>query len=307
MNETLISNSLRSGDTVGVVAVSGPVEGVLLEKGISVLKEWGLNVILGENVLGNTGYLAGTDHQRSNDLNSMLARRDVKAVFFARGGYGSMRILNSIDYRQLEKSPKPLVGMSDLTALQMAMFNKLRLVTFAGPSLAGQLAKGLDAISKESLFNLLFSDIDSKSLIPQDALNSLKVIREGKATGPLLGGCLSMITALMGTNHSPHYSGAIMVLEDIGEPAYRIDRMFTQLKLSGVLDNLRAIILGHFVGPKGACLRDQAGDLAFDLTRDSEIPIIKGYPHGHALPNLTLPMGATVYLDTSNPEFRIIA
>lgn len=307
MNKSLTPSPLKSGDTVGIVAVSGPVDVTLLERGISELEQWGLNVICGKNVLVNNGYLAGTDNQRSDDLNSMLARREVKAVFFARGGYGSMRILNNINYQQLKYSPKLLVGMSDLTAIQMAIFNKLGLVTLAGPSLAGQLAKGIDSMSDDRLYNLLFNDIFSQSLLPGGSLETVVVVREGIARGPLLGGCLSMVSALIGANHSPDYSGSIMVLEDVSEPAYRIDRMFTQLKLSGILDNLGGLILGHFIGPKGVCLQDHAAQLALDMTRDSAIPIIKGYPHGHTLPNLTLPIGATVKLDTSNLEFRVIA
>jgi muramoyltetrapeptide carboxypeptidase len=307
LKEMLVPDPLKPGDKVGVISISGPVDEELLNRGISVLRSWGLAPVTGPNVLRRTGYLAGADQERLSDLELALNNREVKAIYFARGGYGSMRILDKIPVASLVSSPKMLIGMSDLTALQMSLVRRAGLVSFAGPTLAGQVAKGLDSISHDHLVDYLFLPSSQWKPIPEGLKQDLSVIRHGGSQGIILGGCLSILSALLGTSHLPNFDGAILLLEDINEPEYRIDRMFTQLKLAGVLDRISALILGHFIGPKGERLDQSVAALASELTPNTVTPIIGGFPHGHRLPNLTVPIGARMNLDTYSMELSFHA
>jgi muramoyltetrapeptide carboxypeptidase len=296
---------LKEGDRVGVIAISGPVEEDLLERGVRELSSRGLIPILGDNVLKRNDYLAGTDKERLSDFVTMCEREDIRAVYFARGGYGCMRILDGIPLDILRKRPKMLIGMSDLTALQLFLYANSGLVSLAGPTLADQLAKGLDSSSSEQLFRLMFNIGEACPLFQPEDLNQAVTRRRGIAEGPLLGGCLSMLTSMIGTGLIPSLDSAILILEDINEPLYRIDRMFMQLKLAGILDRVSGIILGHFIDPEGNPLDEEVARIALELTALSGIPIIGNFPHGHALPNLTIPIGAGIRFDTSSMLFEL--
>jgi len=296
--------ALEPGDTIGVVAPSGPPDPHLLEAGVGVLARMGFKVSIGKNVGRLNGYVAGTDRERSDDLNSMLNDPDIRAILFARGGYGSMRILESVDLNAVMSDPKPLLGMSDISALQLSLYAKCGLVTFSGPMVASQIGEGLDNLSEAFLIRSLTEPAHNRDLWPQAAA-SIRPLRSGRAAGPLLGGCLSLVTALMGTAHCPDFTGAALILEDIQEPAYRLDRMLTQLKLAGVLDSVGGIVLGHFVGPEGEDQADQVERIVMELLGGNRIPVVSRYPHGHVLPNLTIPHGATVTLDTATSELKV--
>jgi hypothetical protein len=162
----LIPAPLRPGDTVGVVAASGPIAPELLETGTEYLLSKGFRVTLGDHILERNDYLAGTDDHRCFDLNSMIRDPDVRAILFARGGYGIMRILDSIDHEAISADPKILLGMSDLTALQLSLYSSCNLITFAGPMIAGQIAEGLDPISEEWLFKALGEQAEGRNLWP---------------------------------------------------------------------------------------------------------------------------------------------
>jgi muramoyltetrapeptide carboxypeptidase len=295
--ELLVPAPLRHGDLVGVVSPCGPVKAANLNQGLRFLEENGLRPLVGINAIECQGYLAGTDEQRLRDMNSMLRLPEVRGIIFARGGYGSMRLLDSVDCEAISKDPKLLVGMSDITALQLSLYARCGLVTFSGPMLAGQVSQGLDPLSEKSLKCSLFEPVAGRNLV-LDSRAELVVLRHGQARGPLLGGCLSLIAALVGTRHFPDVAGAILFLEDTHEPPYRIDRMLFQLKLAQILDKLAGIILGHFVGPREKDLVDEVECIALELTRKNPIPIISRLPHGHTLPNLTIPHGVEVAIGT---------
>ncbi|MBI5250437.1 MAG: LD-carboxypeptidase, partial [Desulfomonile tiedjei] len=268
------------------------------------LEHSGFRGVPGRHALERNDYLAGTDDQRSSDLNAMLRDPGIRAIVFARGGYGLMRILESIDYDAITADPKILLGMSDVTALQLSLSRTCNLVTLAGPMLVGQVAAGLDPISEEWLIKALVEPIGDKNLWPGEELGT-RVLRPGKASGVLIGGCLSLITALLGTDHSPDFRGKILLVEDVGEPLYRIDRMLTQLKLSGVLADIAGLVLGHFVGPDQTDLAEDVERMALQFTWDNPVPVISRYPHGHRLPNLTLPIGVTVAMDVQSHMLRV--
>jgi muramoyltetrapeptide carboxypeptidase len=294
--KSLLPRPLAAGDTVAVVAACGPPIPETLDAGIKFVTALGFRVRTGKYLAARDNYLAGTDEQRSSDLNDMLRDPEVRGVFLARGGYGAMRILDMTDLDAVLRRPKWIVGMSDVTALQLSLFARCGLITLSGPMVAGQIGEGLDTTSEHWLRMALTRSFESRDLFPED--QPVRALRRGIARGPLLGGCLSLITALTGTGHSPDYSGAVLFLEDIGEAPYRIDRMLTQLKLAGILDGLSGLILGHFIGPDGNDLAPEAERLVLEMTRSHPIPVISGFPHGHKLPNLTLPHGARVELDT---------
>lgn len=300
----IIPAPLKRGDLVGIVAPSGPTDTELLNMGIEFLRGLGFNVLAGCNVNAQCGYLAGPDGQRCRDFNAMLREPRVRGVCFARGGYGVMRILDAIDIEAVRTDPKILLGMSDITALQLSLFTRAGLVTFAGPMPAGQMAAGLDSVSAESLVTALTTPVEPRDLFISSP--GVRVLRSGKASGVLIGGCLSLVCALLGTAHSPDYADAILFLEDVNEPAYRIDRMLTQLKLAGILARIRGMVLGHFMGSdENGNLGSTVEKIALELTEDNPVPVVSRFLHGHTLPNLTVPHGAPADLDTHIPSLVV--
>lgn len=297
---------LQRGDVVGIAAASGPADEALLMKGAQFLEHLGFRPQLGRFVCERNGYLAGGDDTRCLDLNAMLSDPSVRAVAFARGGYGVMRLLESIDHSAVMRDPKPLLGMSDLTALQLALFARHRLVTLSGPMVAGQIAEGLDPISEQSLSEALGRTFFGRDLFSTCA-DAIRIERHGRVRGVLLGGCLSLVTSLLGTPYSPDYRDAVLFLEDVNEPLYRIDRMLVHLKLAGVLAHIAGFVLGQFIGPAGEDLGEDTTRLVAELTADSSRPVISHFPHGHRLPNLTLPHGAAVELDTRHRSLVVLS
>ena len=300
----LIPPPLEPGDLLGLVAASGPAEPEMLDEGIRVLQAAGFRVRTGCHLYECTGYLAGTDEQRCQDLNDMLGDAEIRGVFFARGGYGIMRLLDSVDHGAIQRDPKLLVGMSDVSALSLSLYAHCGLVTYAGPMVAGQVGSGLDELSAKWFVRALTEPLNGRNLLP-DA-TPVRVVRPGRARGPLIGGCLSLVTALMGTNHAPDFRGAILFLEDVNEPAYRIDRMLTHLKLASVLDRVAGIVLGHFSRKGLPDLTHEAADILSGLIADRQIPLLAGFPHGHVLPNLTIPHGALVEMATDPPALAVV-
>jgi muramoyltetrapeptide carboxypeptidase len=265
---------------------------------VAYLEERGFSVRLGCFVDERQSYLAGTDEQRCADLNDMLRDPEISGICLARGGYGAMRLLEKLDYDAVRRQPKLLIGMSDVTALQLSLFNRCGLVTLAGPMIAGQVGKGLDELSAQWLVKGLTEPLAARDLF--DVNSDLRVLRPGQARGCIVGGCLSLVTALLGTEFSPDYSETILFLEEVHESLYRVDRMLTQLRLAGVFDVASAIICGHFLGPGGKRLDRDVDKVLLDLTRGRPLPIVAGFPHGHTLPNVTIPHGIPVELNTDS-------
>jgi len=282
------------GDVVGVVAPSSPIEEERLAAGLRVLEGWGLVPRLGESVLAREAYLAGPDSARRRDLTAMLVDPDVRAIFCARGGYGSQRIVPSIDLRVLHGDPKPIVGCSDVTALLAAVVQE-GVAAFHGPMVATDVARGLTARSATHLWSTLSdAGFQFQAEVPTP-------IRPGRATGRLVGGCLSVIATTLGTPWALDTDGAILFLEDVHEWPYRIDRLLLQLHQAGLLDRVAGVVFGTM-----AACRSANGATALDVVRDAfadaPFPVGFGLPSGHdpaetGVENLTLPLGLTVELD----------
>jgi muramoyltetrapeptide carboxypeptidase len=237
---------LRRGDLIGLVApASPPLDESRLHSGVRYLESLGYRVRLGRHLHRHHGYLAGTDAQRAEDFNGFLRDREVRAIFAVRGGYGTPRLLPLIDYAAAQKDPKIVVGYSDITALQMALWRRAGLITFAGPMLAADLAGRRDAFAEETFWRMLTSK-GRGARLPQPSRTRLRCRRPGKARGRLLGTNLSLLVSSLGTPFSPTYRGAILLLEDVGEQFHRLDRMLTQLRNAGVLQNLDVLFVGKF-------------------------------------------------------------
>jgi len=239
-------------------------------------------------------YLAGPDHDRVSDLHQMFSDPDIKAIFCARGGYGSARILNNIDFDLIQKNPKIIVGFSDLTALLIAIYKQSGLITIHGPTLS-------DLPKNRNWPNL--SRLITTSHRPQVFFTRGKVINKGKASGILLGGNLSIICSLLDTPFLPSFEGVILFLEEKGESPYRLDRMLTQLLLSDRLDRLSALVIGEIedCGEEeiiNSLLEERLGTL--------NIPVVTGLPVGHGVENISLPLGLPALLDTERMLLEIV-
>ena len=215
-----------------------------------------------------------------------------------------MRLLDAVDCESLREDQKLIAGMSDLTALQLSLFTRCRLVTLSAPMTAGQIGNGPDELTRQSFVYALMSPLPGRDLLTQ-VRDKVTVLKHGQGSGYLVGGCLSMICALLGTPHCPDFRDCVLFLEDVNEPLYRVDRMLTQLKLAGILDRINGLILGHFLGPRRANLQREVEKLAMELTERAHYPAISGFPHGHALPNLTIPHGMPCRLETEVPLLTI--
>jgi len=295
---------IRPGDTVGVVAPAGVVDGERLGRGVRVLEDWGLRVVTGEAVLQRHGYLAGTDEARRNDIQRMLADPAVRALIAARGGFGCQRLVPHLDLSVLRDRPKPLVGFSDVTALLMAWVEAGTLAIH-GPMVAADLAAGLSATSLEHLWRLLSDPTYCWEVaVPV-------TVRPGRATGRLLGGCLSVLATLLGTPWAPPTRGAVLFLEDVNEWPYRVDRLLTQLRQAGMLGGLAGLVLGSMEG-----CPEQEGIGVLDVVReafaDAPFPVGFGVPAGHRtaetdIEHVALPLGVPVELDTERGVLRALA
>jgi muramoyltetrapeptide carboxypeptidase len=286
----IIPPSVARGATLGVVAPAGPVKPDALERGTTLLRAWGFEVRLGEHVLARRRYCAGTAEQRADDLHAMMGAPDVAAVICARGGYGTARVLPLLDAEVFRRNPKLVCGYSDVSPLLGYLVERCGLVALHGPMVASDLAKGVSDRTAARLCALLAAPASHWSQSVSEALAG------GIAVGPLVGGCLSSLVALLGTPYAIETAGAVLLLEDVAERPYRLDRMLTQLQLAGKLDAVAGVILGSFAHCDGA-----DGDVAADVFREFfagvPYPVVAGFPAGHLSENLPLTLGLAVQID----------
>ena len=284
---------LHPGDTIGVVSPAAAVSEEKLHRGCRTLEQLGFTVRLGAHVLDRHRYLAGTDAARITDLAALWSDPTVQAVFCSRAGYGSGRLLPLLDLSALSRTPKIFLGFSDVTLLLNTFVQHLGLVCFHGPVVAGEFADGLTPRSQTHLLNLFTTGFGEESLAFSTTL------RAGVGEGRLVGGCLSVLVATLGTPFALDTDGAILFIEDIGEKPYRIDRMLTQLKQAGKLDHLAGVIFGEMK----SCLGDTTDpalllSVIVELFADYDYPVGFGLPAGHEGENFALPLGVQVRLDT---------
>lgn len=293
---------LHKGDVIGIAAPASPPSSIDdLNKGIRYLEHIGYRIEVGKHVYKKFGYLAGEDKCRAADLNNFISNPRVKAIFMVRGGYGSHRILQMIDYKSLKRNPKIIVGYSDITAIQLAVLKKIGLVTFAGPMVAPDFSKPISE-NTEELFWRSITSTKSVGGISEYQSESFQLIHRKKAEGILLGGNLSVISSLVGTPYIPSFSNSILILEDIQEAPYRIDRMLHQLKLANKFKNLSGVVLGDFSTCKG-----EDNKPTFTLQEIfnfvfKKYPLMSNARFGHIKNALTIPYGIKCRMDTRRNE-----
>jgi muramoyltetrapeptide carboxypeptidase len=283
---------LRPGDRVAVVAPAGPVVPERLDRGLAVLESWGLSVSVGEHTRGvheRFGYLASDDAARADDLMRAWCDPEVQAVFCARGGYGVQRMVDLLDWESIAAAgPKVLVGFSDVTALHQAFAARLGLSTIHGPVVTS-LGAGDDE-SRAHLHSLLFDPEPGVALTP----SPVETLVGGRAEGVLVGGNIAMLASEVGSRNSLRAAASIAVLEEIGEEAYRLDRLFTQLLRTGWFDEVLGVVLGTFTD---CGLPASVRDLVVDRLVPLGVPLLWGAPIGHADRNLAFPYGVPAVLD----------
>ncbi len=274
-----------------MIAPAGPVSPEDLEPGIRRLEEQGFGVILGKHLYDSLEYTAGDDASRLEDLHAMFARTEIRAVFCARGGYGCLRLLSQIDPALVRTHPKILMGYSDITALLWGLHAATGLVCFHGPVVRG--FKGREGSGDlEKFFDWIREPVRPPEV---DLSPAGRIVCEGRASGPVFGGNLSLVSHLLGTPFMPDLRGAILFLEETREPPYRIDRMLTHLALGGVFDKLSGLMAGDFGGQD---INDSVLALLKEHLYPLSIPVVTGIPVGHRGRNIPLPIGLPAVLDT---------
>lgn len=291
---------LREGARVALVAPSGVVNRAGdLERALDNVRSFGWTPVPGKHVSSQHGYLAGTDADRLADVNAAFASDEIDAIWCVRGGYGSMRLLADLDYPSLRRHRKPFIGFSDLTALHSAIHRKCGLVTFHGPTARAKLTP----FSRASLTAALVDQRDSCGEAP-----AARVLRPGHARGRVVGGNLALVTSLLGTPFAPNFAGAILIIEDIGEAMYRIDRMLRHLILAGALQQCVALVAGDFRPPRGEEAKDNRtlDEVLGEAATRAGIPCLAGAPFGHISDQWTIPLGAIAELDTGARSLRVV-
>ena len=300
---------LESNDLIGVISpASLPADLSRIEKGVQYLEKMGYRTAVGKNVGQSRGYLAGTDEQRLEDLHEMFENKEVKAIFCVRGGYGTGRLLDKINYRLIKKNPKIFVGYSDITSLQMAFLKKAGLVTFAGPMVAVDFwEEKVNPFAEEIFWNTLTKKRKIGKLNNPNG-EKFFVFNKGRGEGRILGGNLATLNALLNTPYLPSFKDTILLIEEIGEPPYKIDRMLNQLRLSNVFNQVQGVILGRFVDcyesdDEKATL--SLNEVIIDYFDNLDIPIIYNVKHGHIPENITIPYGVNCKLNASRGFIEI--
>jgi muramoyltetrapeptide carboxypeptidase len=308
----LLPVPLAKGDTIGLVSPSSATDDSFnLQLAREAMEALGFQVKTGAHYGARRGHLAGTDAQRAGDLNAMFADKTVKAIVCTRGGSGAARLLPLLDYDSIRRNPKVLLGYSDITALHSAIHAKTGLVTFHGQIGSGSWNRfNVDQFQRVLLDRELVeyrNKIEAgDELVPRQ--NRTITLRGGKARGELVGGNLTVLTALAGSPYLPDFSGKILFLEDVGEAPYRVDRMFSTLKLMGALDKLAGFIFGECTDCRPG---DGYGSLTLEQIFDDyiaplKIPAYRGAMIGHIREQFIVPVGGLVELDADAGMFRLL-
>ena len=293
---------LLKGDLIGIISpASSPDDLSLIESGVKYIEGLGYHTILGKNVGKIRGYLAGTDEERVDDIHQMFGDKKVKAIFCLRGGYGAFRLLNKIDYKIIRNNPKIFVGFSEITAIQMAFLQKAMLITFAGPMVIPNFSKEVSSYTEENFWRLITSSKKPGKVSLPDKDNLL-AIAPGVAEGNVVGGNLAVFNSLLGTKYLPDLKKKILLIEDISEPPYKIDRMLNHLRLNKVFKKLKGIILGSFVDCNETDEKKKTlslDEVFQDYFGDLKIPVVKNFPHIHIKDFVTVPIGIKLKLNAN--------
>ena len=300
---------IKKGDTVGLVTPSGPISQKRLDNALANMKALGLKTYYTDQVMQIDGYLAGSDTERLHELHGMFQNPKIDAIWCVRGGYGATRYLDHLDFALIHENPKPLIGYSDITALLNTIHQNTGNPCFHGP-IAGSI---FSEYTKESL-SPLFSKTDTIFSLSanniekgeKESAYQYRVVVPGKIEGPLVGGNLSLLSALVGTQHEVDTKGKVIFIEDVGEEPYRIDRMLTQLITSGFFSEAKGIILGVFAD----CEKKDTNSWTLQETINERIehiglPCVYGFSFGHIKDQVTFPIGAYANMNSASATLTL--
>jgi muramoyltetrapeptide carboxypeptidase len=292
---------LKNKGTIGIIAPGFYPDAEKLERGIDYLEKRGFKVKRGKSLTAKKDYFAGSDALRADDIHTMFTDSDVDAILCARGGWGSLRLLNKLDYKLINNNRKLLVGYSDITSLQLVFWKELSLPSLSGPMAAVEMSTTIDPFTGKHFWSQLLKEKETYSF--KLNANSIHPLIQGKASGTLIGGCLSMITAQLASPYSPDYTDAILFIEDINESLYKIDRHLAQLLHAGVLEKIGGFIIGNFINYDN----DSAALYALfkEYLSDFGYPVIANFPYGHSPRKISLPIGASCTIDTEKDMIEI--
>ena len=294
---------LKVGDTIGLISPAGAVDQKTVDEFTQILLKLGLKVKLGKHILDRYGYLAGKDINRAADVNAMFADTSVQGIFTMAGGWGCNRILPLLDYNLIRQNPKIIMGFSDVTSLILAIYARSGIIAFHGPLATSTW----NTFSVEHVQRILFN---GEAMILINLLSTpVETITSGKVRGRLVGGNLSLVTALVGSGYLPDWDKTILFVEEVREDVYRVDRMLTQLKLAGILDKIAGFIFGQ-------CTKCSAGEdnepsltlqeVLSDRIKPLGIPAWYGSMIGHIPDKFTLPLGVEVEIDADLGAIRML-
>lgn len=305
VHETLKSKALKPGDTVAISSPAGAVwDEVQVQKFTSIIEGLGFKVKLGQTLKEKFGYFAGSDEMRAKEINSFFADTEVSAIFCMKGGWGCARILDKINYELIKKNPKVIMGFSDITSLLVAINHKTGLVTFHGP--VGN--SGWNDFSVDYIKRILMQKEAVSYTYPEKDEDKPYVINPGKAKGILVGGNLTVLAGIIGSEYLPHWKNKILFLEEANEEPYSIDRMLTQLKLAGVLNNISGFVFGKCVRcdaeePQKAFLFKEVLE---QHIKPLGIPAFYGAMIGHIENKYTMPIGIEAEIDADKNSIRLL-
>jgi len=307
----LFPKPLKKGDLIKIIspsaAMADEMQFLFAKEAMEAL---GFNVVLGEHVANRRGHLAGTDAERAKDLNDMFAHQQVKAIICLRGGSGAARILPLIDYENIKRNPKPLLGYSDITALHNAIYAQTGLVTFHGPNGSGSWNSFNVNQFQKMFFDQELIRFENEMVKGDDLVvkqNRTQTISPGVAEGIIVGGNLTVLTALAGSPYLPDFQDKILFLEDVEESPYRMDRMMSTLQLMGALDKIKGFIFGQCTDcdPSGGYGSLTLNQILEDFIAPLKIPAYRGAMIGHVPKQFIVPIGAKVRMDATQGVFEM--
>ncbi len=301
MAENILKPLLKTGDAIGFITPAGFIDEEKLSIAVKNIEAFGLNVFYYDSVLEKSGYLAGNDESRLKEFHSMYENNDIKAIICVRGGYGTTRLLDNIDYSLIKQNPKPLIGYSDITALINAIYKKTGIIGFHGVVGSGDFTDYTSSNFKNIFFG---NSEDVVTELFEKHRETSFVINEGIASGELAGGNLALLVSVLGTPYDVSWQDKIVFLEDIGEAPYKIDRMLTQLISAGKFNNVKGIIFGQFRGcePEKKDEKNSFSlkEVIINRIKPMNIPSVYGFSFGHIKNQAIFPVGIKADFNTDN-------
>ncbi len=290
--------ALTAGDAISLIAPAGPFDSARFVDGVQRLRDWGFRPVWRDDLFERDGYLAGSDERRLAELQDALDG-DVPCVWCVRGGYGTIRLLERLDLSRFAELPKLLIGFSDITFLQWDLWRRTGIRLIHGPMVAGEQFQRADD-ANDAWYRRLLMDTSPPGIAP---IGAFECVAAGRATGRLFPGNLTLIVHLLAARRCPDLAGAILVIEDIGEALYRVDRMLATLRLSGAVDRIAGLVFGDFGGVDAATVRRLAEETARAL---GGVPCVTGAQFGHGERNTALPVGTMATLDATNGTLDLL-